>query len=106
MALIGYFTEQEAAQYRKSEDVELHENLQLLRNITKEDWIIRPFYITKRRWFRRVPTKPYYQIAVQIVGVDYQIMGLHNDDPNMDWYGWGTKEAVINFILGYLAGRQ
>lgn len=89
-------------------DKDCDELLQELRQATSEDWIIevikRPLW--KRRWhrlgYRQDGERTYYTLYADCHG-EWQIINVVTPQGGSVFCG-ASREDVMNFILGYLAG--
>jgi hypothetical protein len=97
MPLVTYLTPDQIELRRVSDDPDVNELLQELRNLTNEEWLISHSFVTKKGgWFRFGYTTDHFTLLVGINSYEFQVINLCGDP-------FTTKQDVINFMQGYIA---
>lgn len=113
MPVFTYLSDHEVAAGRSvPDDEECNELLQELRAATGEDWIIIVTPIRKERnvWKRlfgmKLETFQSYRLFADCHG-EWQVINVITPEGGSVFYIWEhSREAVMNYMLGYLGGLQ
>jgi hypothetical protein len=106
MAAVTFLSDSEARSYETVEgDKDCNELLQELNHASGRRWLIerRTFY-RSRGLFRHAEEIKTYTLYLDCHG-EYQVMNLVTPNGG-SVFSYGNREAVMNYMLGHLAGLQ
>lgn len=106
MPAVTFLSDSETKRYERVEDdKDCDELLQEMNAVTGRRWLIQVRkWFEPRGMFRHAEERKDYTLYLDCHG-EYQVMSLVHPGGSSIFYGWHhSREAVMNYMLGYLGG--